>query len=116
MGVDRFGNTTCDVCGIKIFNGVPFANRMIGKDGYAMCSPECLQAFEDKHQQVSEEFEAAMAKATDRAGMDEQKGWGRHRWWNQTYKRKKDVYQQWKTQREFEAIQRKARREARRRK
>lgn len=109
MGVDRFGNTTCDVCSIKIFNGIPFANRKVGNDGYALCSQSCLDQFEVTHQQASEKIQAAVEDAVRKAA-DEQRGWKMHRWWNQQYTHRKKAFDTWKTEQEFKRIQRKEKR------
>lgn len=112
MGVDRFGNTTCDTCGIKIFNGIPYANRKVGNDGYALCSPRCLSTFETLHAQAAEEIEAE-AEESQRAAMDAQKGWTWHRWWTQQYTHRKKAFDQWKTDQDFKRIQREERRRKR---
>lgn len=111
MGVSN-GNTYCDVCASLIYDPRDIIHRAIGKDGYAICGVRCEMEFDKQYKKSSAKIAEAMDKIPERKGADEQPGWKMHRWWNQTYKRKKDVWDQKKVEREFRKIQRKARRGA----
>lgn len=112
----RAGNTYCDVCSKPIY-GKPEWVRTIGNDGYILCSLPCARAFDAEYKIVANHSQKQVGKNAqvgsveeERKGADEQRGWKMHRFWNQAYKRKKDVWEQKKVEREFKAIQRKARR------
>jgi hypothetical protein len=90
----------------------------VGSKTFDTCSDECLDKLTEQRDAQLAALADARLKARaeeERVGADEQHGWKRLRWVNQHVKRRKKEFDAWREEQEFENLQKKLEREAKRR-